>query len=120
MAGPGVVRKDNFFSLTGVAEDWTPEQIFGYAGPTGEIKISRIELRGGTGGKGGAVDRVVIKQGGASGPIITTLATPSPEVVDRVYFGVGEDDEEGQYMKPFIDYSESHFNTGHVLVFEVA
>jgi len=115
MAGPGVVQSGNFFSITGIAENWTPEMIFGPSGMFVDIKIKRIELRGGIDIKGGPTDKAVIRHGSLTGPTICTLATPYPERVDRVYFRKG-----GQYMKPYIKLTDGNFYTGHVLVFEVA
>lgn len=115
MAGPGVAQGGNFFSLSGITDDWDTQRIFGMS-HNNPIKIKSIELRGGTGGKGaGTTDRVVIKEEDENGPRITTLATPNPEKIDRVPFK-----EDGQYMRPFIDFSEGIFNTGHLLIFELA
>jgi len=115
MAGPGVVQEGNFFSITGIAEDWTPEMIFGPSGMFVDIKIKRIELLGGSGGKWGNWDKVIIRHGSLTGPTICTLFTPYPQRIDRVYFRKG-----GQYMSPYIKLTDGYFNTGHVLVFEVA
>jgi len=115
MAGAGdVIHDGNFFSISGMSKDYTSEQIF-KTNMMVDIKIKRIELKGGTGGKYGTTDKIVIKNGDASGPVITVLATPNPATIDRVYFKDG-----GQFMRPFIDFSEGYFNIGHKVVFEVA
>jgi len=117
MAGPGVTRDGNFFSIVGIQEDWTPELIFGVDGLFVDIKIKRIELRGGADAKGMKTS-VVIREGGTAGPVICTLSTTTPYTPDRCYF-----DDGGMYMKPFLDYADSLLpftNVEHILIFEVA
>ena len=117
MAGPGVTRSGNFFSIVGIQENWTAEEIFQVSGLFVDIKIKRIELSGGADAKS-STSLVVIRQGGTSGVRICTLSTASPFITDRVYFKDG-----GQYMKPFLDYPDSHLPftiIGHKLIFEVA
>jgi hypothetical protein len=115
MAGPGVTRDGNFFSLIGIAEDWTAEQIFGPASLMPDMKIKRIELRGGADAKG-STSRVVIRQGGTDGATICTLACASPYVPDRVVF------DEPQYLDPFLDFADSLLPftiVDHKLIFEI-
>lgn len=115
--GPGVTRSGNFFSIVGIQEDWTAEEIFKVSGLFVDIKIKSIELCGGTDFKS-IRSLVVIRNGDALGPVICTLSTLTPFSIDRVYFRNG-----GQYMKPFLDYNDSHLPflvTGHTVIFEVA
>lgn len=103
-----VQRGGNFFEITGIAGDLTSEEIFRMAGPTGELKVKSIRFFGGTGGI------LVVKQGDENGPTIATLATASAVKEDRIIFEDG-----GQFMIPFIDFSECTLKSGHKVVFEV-
>ncbi len=60
-------------------------------------------------------DKCVIKHTDENGATISTLASNDVEMVDRVYFDNG-----GQFMQPFVDFSEGVFSAGHKLLIEVA
>ena len=112
MAAPTIVRTPNFYEITVITEDLTPEDIFQDSNAHKLRKIKRIEF------VGGAIDdKCVIKMNDENGATICTLATAVVVVPDTVRFKGG-----GQYMDPFIDFSDGTFTAqgAHKLIIEVA
>lgn len=105
-----IKRGGNFIEITSIAADVSPQDIFGTDDnfPEGK-KVKRIEFVAGANN-----DICVIRQDDRDDPIITTLASPDVEMVDRTYF-----DDDGQYMWPYIDFSESTLTAGHKVIFEL-
>ena len=105
-----IVRSGNFFEITGIAADLKSSEIFRDSGAHVDKKIKRMEFVAGA-----KNDVCVVKFKDASGATITTLASNDVELTDRVYFNEG-----GQYMLPFVDFSEGVFSAGHKLLIELA
>jgi len=101
------VQTGNFIELTVIAADVEPSDIFTN---DQEHKIKRIEFVAGANN-----DILVVKQGSATGATIVTLATPDVEIVDRVFF-----DDGGQWMLPYIDFSDCTLTADHKVVIELA
>lgn len=102
-----IVRTQNFITVSGIAADVTPSDIFK---DSQEKLIKRIEFKPGAGG-----DTCVVKQETDTGATITILAGVAAFNVDRVSFG-----DVGQYMKPYIDFSAGVFSANHSLTIELA
>ena len=105
-----IVRSGNFFEITAIAADLKASEIFQDSGAHVDKKIKRMEFVAGSNN-----DICVVKFKDASGATITTLASNDVELVDRVYFDHG-----GQFINPFIDFSEGVFSPGHKLLIELA
>jgi hypothetical protein len=102
-----IVRSGNYISISGIAADLTPQDIFGTDGahPEGK-KIRRIEFYSNTAG-----DKAVVQEGSITGPVITTLDVTAEKLTDRTYFD--------NYMFPFIDFSAGVYTGTHALTFEL-
>lgn len=101
-----ILRSSNFISITGVAADVTPADIFK---DDHDHKVKRIEFKGGSDD-----DKCVVKNKTDAGATITILSVGDANVPDRCYFG-----EEGQYMEPYIDLSASTLSANHAIVIEL-
>lgn len=101
-----ILKTDNFINISAIAADVELQDIFK---DNQEHKIKRIEFASNTDN-----DICVVKQGMATGAIITTLNTDT-KGVDRIIF-----DDDGQFMKPMIDFSAGAFVGTHTLVIELA
>ena len=101
------VRSGNFFEVSAIAADVNSWEIFRHKTPS-IVKVKRIEFI-----VGNANDVLVVKQTNESGAIICKLGSSAAAESDRCYF------YGGQYMEPFIDFSDCTLNAGHKVIFEL-
>ena len=102
-----ILQSGNFFNITVIAADVTPQDIFK---DLGDRLVKRIEFL-----PGAANDKCVIKHVDENGAVIANLISASGSEAARVYFH-----EEGQFMKPFIDFSACVLTATHMLIIEIA
>lgn len=102
-----IVRSGNFITITLIAADVTPSDIF----TCDQLKtIKSFEFKAGADG-----DVCAIKYGADDGAVITILACEDEFNVDRKTF-----DEGGQFCSVYIDFSAGVFSAGHSLTIELA
>ena len=98
------IEDQGFIDITSISADWDyASEVAAYPREKEGPIIDLILFA-----PGAANDRLVIKNGDASGPVVfKATATTTDERV--VYY-------HGKRMRPFIDYSECTLSTGHQVV----
>ena len=104
-----ITKTGNFIEITSIAADVESKDIFRDSNAHEDKKVRSILFVAGSDN-----DKCVIKNGSASAATIVVLATPDVELPAIRYF-----DNSGQYMKPFVDFSDCTLNTGHKLIVEI-
>ena len=105
-----IVKNENFISITSISDDVTTEQIFNNNGQA--VRIRSITLIAGD-----ADDILRVEWNGASGAVICQLYGYGAGIPSTRVFG---DNQYGQSMKPFIDYTDCTLSAGHIVLIEMA
>ena len=105
-----VLKTENFIEISSIAADLEAKTILGTDDAHKYTKIRSITFL-----PGADNDKCVIKNGSAASAMVTVLASPDVELPAIRYF-----DDGGQWIKPFVDFSECTLNAGHMLIFELS
>jgi len=105
MAAPTIVRGPNFIDISSITEDASYALIS--KSHNTAMKVRRIEFIGGS-----DADKLVVKQGADTGPVICQLGVPNAEQPDYREW------EPYKRMEPMIDFDKCTLNAGHRVIIE--